>query len=127
MTALGTGGSGPWEDRTQLVLKAHTNPCCVAGHLNQDHSVQRFQYDDYPGIDVLTVRRHDGEAIHPGWAALQKIKDRLAPDGTERWGFELFPPTIEVVDNHNLWHVWVMPRDWRPPIAMGVMHPGVRI
>jgi hypothetical protein len=121
---LGSGGDGPWEDRTADILDRHPNPFAVAGHLNAEHSVQRFQYPDYEGFDLLTVRRHDGEPRHPGWKALQAIKNRLAPDGTERFGYEFFPPQALVVDNYNLWHVWVFPIDHSPPIGL---HPPHRV
>lgn len=115
---LGTGGMGPWENRSHRIRERHPNPFCVAGHLNQEHSVQRFQYPDHPGWDLLTVRRHDEEPIHPGWKALQSIKNVLAPDGTERFGFEAFPPAKFVIDNHHLWHIWVMPVGEQPGIGL---------
>ena len=127
MTAptLGAGGSGPWEDRTLVVREQHPNPLCVAAHLNLEHSVQRFRFPDYPGTDLLTVKRHDDGDQHPGWRALQAIKCALTPDGTERWGFELFPPTGNVVNNQDIWHIWVMSWGWAPPIGLHL--PGVRV
>lgn len=118
---LGTGGSGPWENRTHRLGEIPgQNPFIVAGHLNAEHSVQRFQYPEHPGVDLLTVRRHDGGDQHPGWKALQSIKNVLAPDGTERFGFEHFPPARWVIDNYNLWHIWVMPIGWQPGVGI---HP----
>lgn len=127
MTRLGKGGDGPWENRTHLYERGNFDPedkpflsRCVAGHLNAEHSVQRAQHPEHPGVDHLIVRRHDGAHIHPGWRALQEIKDRLAPDGTERFGLEIFPPRRLVIDNHPLYHVWVMPLGWEPPGGLGL-------
>lgn len=125
MARLGKGGDGPWEDRTQLVLEHGENPALVRAGLNRTLSVQVFEYADYPGWTVLTIRRHDGGNQHPGWRAMQAIKNHWC--GLERWGYEAFPPEVELVDNHNLWHIWVGPPDWRPPIGMGPFYDGVRI
>jgi hypothetical protein len=114
---LGRGGEGPWEDRSEMFIKlarSEGNKDVVAGHLNRDYAVQRRQYVSHPGIDLLTVMRHDKANQHPGWAVLQSIKNKLAPDGTERFGMEVFPPARFVIDNSHLWHVWVMPLGWEP-------------
>jgi hypothetical protein len=64
------------------------------------------------------VARHNGANVHPGWSALQSIKDQLAPRGHERFGLEVFPPTELIVDNAPLWHVWVMPVGWEPGFGL---------
>ena len=120
---LGKGGEGPWEDRTAKFVKSARfstggKTAVVAGHLNQTFSVQRRQYREHPGIDVLTIGRHNGANVHPGWAVLQRIKDQLAPSGPERFGLEVYPPTALVVDNAPLWHVWVMPLGWEPGFGL---------
>lgn len=114
---LGDGAEGPWENREQLILERHRNPACVNGWLNKTYSVQHFQHPTHPGIDHLCVRRHDQGTEIP-WTDMQRIKDRLAPEGKERWAIEVFPPSLAVVDNCNLRHIWVMPVGWRPPIDM---------
>lgn len=120
----GEGGKGPWVNRShrinEMLIRSGLMPDCVAVHVNTDYLVQRCQYGDHPGIDHLIIRRNDGEAGHPGWLALQQMKDTLAPNGTERFGYEIFPPRRYVVDDCHLYHVWVMPIDWTPPIGL---HP----
>jgi hypothetical protein len=128
MGKLGVGGDGPWKSRPDMVAKWNreegSRRQVVAAHLNQDYTVQRRQWDHLPGIDVLTVRFNrsgtGNPEQHPGWAVLQKIKNRLAPDGLERFGFEVFPPERLVVDNHPLYHVWVMPLGYDPGFGL---HP----
>jgi len=124
---LGTGGDGPWKTRPEYVaeqVESGRMPHLVAAGFNHDYTVQRRQYAHLPGIDVLTVRPIDAadadQNVHPGWAVLQKIKNRWAPDGTERFGFEVFPPQQLVVDNFPLYHVWVMPLGYDPGFGL---HP----
>lgn len=117
MSALGIGGAGPWENRSQLVDAVHPNPAAVGAWLNRTYAVQLYRHDTHPGVDHLLVSRHDGEADMP-WPELQAIKDRLAPDGQLRWAIEAFPPRLAVVDNCNLRHLWVMPTGWVPPVDL---------
>lgn len=112
---LGQGGAGPWEQRHGLIRERHPNPAAIGGWLNETYSVQWFQHPTHLGIDHLCVRRHDQETEIP-WTDLQAIKDRLAPDGQLRWAIEVFPPRLALVDNCNLRHLWVMPKDWTPPV-----------
>lgn len=114
---LGAGADGPWENRSEAIDRLHPNPAAVGGWLNDTYSVQLFQHPTHPSIDHLCVRRHD-EGTEIPWADLQRIKDRLADDGPERWGVEVFPPAEALIDNHNLRHVWVMPIGWSPPVDM---------
>lgn len=114
---LGHDAEGPWENREGLIRNAHPNPAAVGGWLNETYSVTLFQHPGYEGIDHLCVRRHDGDTEIP-WTDMQRIKDRLATDGPDRWGIEAFPPALAVVDNFNLRHIWVMPVDWEPPVDL---------
>jgi hypothetical protein len=114
---LGVGAEGPWENRHALIRARHPNPAAVGGWLNETYSVQLFQHPTHPGIDHLCVRRHD-EGTEISWPDLQRIKDRLAPDGRDRWAVEVFPPALAVVDNYNLRHIWVMPVEWTPPVDL---------
>jgi hypothetical protein len=114
---LGTGTESPWEDCTASFVsmsREQGNPHVVAAHRNLSYIVQRRQYPEHPGFDLLTVSRQhhtDDTPVdqHPGWKHLQSIKDRFAPDGMDRFGVEVFPPRRFVVDNCDLWHVWVYP------------------
>lgn len=118
---LGHGAEGPWENRSHTIAAARAAGTIsypvVAAWVNATYSVQLLQHPTHPGVDHLLVRRHD-EGTEIGWADLQKIKDRLAPDGQVRWAVETFPPRLAVVDNHNLRHVWVMPTGWTAPVDL---------
>lgn len=118
---LGVGAEGPWENRSALVGLAHPVRAAVGGWLNQTYSVQLFQHPTHPDIDHLCVRRHDDGTEVP-WRDLQRIKDRIAQDGADRWAVEVFPPALAVVDNCNLRHLWVMPVGWEPPVDLREVH-----
>jgi hypothetical protein len=121
---LGHGSDGPWERRHQLVRDEHPNPAAVGGWLNRTYAVTWFQHLTKPGIDHLCVKRHDN-GTDISWPDLQRIKDRLAPNGQLRWAIEVFPPRLAVVDNCNLRHLWVMPLGWVAPVDFN--EPGVRV
>lgn len=111
---------GPWENRSHLV---GTHPLVpegvVACHTEPTYWVQRYNYPEHPGIDHLMIARHDGGLDVP-WQDRQAIKDRLAPDGQLRYGLEVLPPRLRVVDDRNIYHVWVMPTGWSPGFGL---HP----
>lgn len=43
----------------------------------------------------------------PTWPEMQRIKDELA--GHDRTGVEVYPPHAEIVDQANMYHLWVLP------------------
>jgi hypothetical protein len=52
------------------------------------------------GISSLSGRR-------PSWHEMQRIKDELAgPDAT---AIEVYPPHDEIVDDADMFHLWVLP------------------
>lgn len=109
---LGTGAEAPWENCEAVARQQRGMqdvPTIVAAHRNLTYIVHRRQYAELLGYDLLTIKRQDETDQHPGWRDLQAIKDRLVPYGTERFGVEIFPPRQFVVDNCDLWHVWVYP------------------
>lgn len=117
LSGLGAGAHGPWENRSALICAQHPNPAAVGGWLNATYSVTLFQHPNKPGIDHLCVKRHD-EGTDIPWPHLQAIKDRFLADGQFRWALEVFPPTLRVVDNCNLRHIWVMPKGWTAPVDL---------
>lgn len=118
---LGAGGEGPWENRSHLASAARAAGLLaypiVSAWLNATYSVQLLRHDTHPGIDHLVVKRHDDGTNIP-WPHLQKIKDRLLPNGQLRWAIEVFPPRLAIVDNCNVRHVWVMPPAWVAPVDL---------
>ena len=45
--------------------------------------------------------------IRPSWPEMQRIKDEIA--GPRATAVEVYPPRAEVVDDANMYHLWVLP------------------
>lgn len=88
--------------------------CC----LNNLYSVQFFyQMSSWGIIEHLMVRRHDAKPIR-SWAHLQRIKSELV--GEDRTAIEVFPATQNLVDEANIYHLWVLPSGFDLPFGL---HP----
>lgn len=102
-----TGEWGPWETMPNP-LRSTANP---RGWLSQVETVHRNKV-------FSVLERHDKSgAVHlavsslserrPTWWEMQRIKDEIAgPDAT---AVEVYPPQNEVVDEANMFHIWVVP------------------
>jgi len=58
------------------------------------------------------IQRHDDQPIPNHWAELQSIKNELF--GTETTGIEFYPPESELVNDHNIYWLWIFPSDVIP-------------
>lgn len=63
----------------------------------------------------LEIQRNDGRP-GIGWAEIQKIKNQLL--GPEAFAFEVYPRESELVDDFNVYHLWVPPQDMKLPTAL---------
>lgn len=105
-----------WENRDYH--KDH--PQAPAGlkhcYLNGIYSVQWFEVETEWGQVVhLMVRRHDEGPIRE-WTHMQRIKNELV--GPERVAVEVYPAQSEVVDQANMYHLWVLPEGFRLPFGL---------
>lgn len=50
------------------------------------------------------------------WAELQWIKDQIA--GPERLAVKVYPPQSRLVDEANMYHLWVLPKGMRLPFGI---------
>lgn len=132
LRALGAKPFGPWERREfsagQMVemgqkLFGHTASGEAAllrvGFTNNRYAVWLTERDTAWGkVEHLWVSRHDGETAR-SWADLQRIKNELVKDGPARLAVEVFPPEAELIDQTNMYHLWVLPLGFRLPFALG--------
>lgn len=108
-----------WEDRSDLV--AQGSPVLGWGRFSRAtanglYSVQVYERETGWGqVDHLAIRRHDNGTALP-WADLQRIKDDLA--GPDRLAIEVFPPAGQLVDEANLFHLWILPRGFVLPFGL---------
>jgi hypothetical protein len=45
--------------------------------------------------------------IRPAWHEMQRIKDELA--GCDKTAVEVYPPAAEIIDQADMFHIWVLP------------------
>lgn len=115
-------GWTPWEDWTDRTRnsfafqQAKTLKNLERFWKNGLYTVQQFTKDsDWGPVIHLLVRRNDEGAVH-SWADLQRIKDELV--GPSRTAIEVYPARIELVDQANIYHLWVLPEGMRLPFGL---------
>lgn len=91
----------PFEDRTQEVAPKFTANTFRGFFANNLYSVQVF---DVEGKIVAGIRRHD-QSTNISWATKQRIKNEIF--GTESGFVEVFPPESLLVDDANMYWLWM--------------------
>lgn len=66
-------------------------------------------------IDHLMVRRNDAAAVRD-WTHMQRIKNEIM--GPDRVAVEVYPASGDVVDDRNIYHLWVLPAGSRLPFGL---------
>lgn len=61
---------------------------------------------DVPG-NIVHLAVTSLSEIRPSWPEMQRIKDELAGEGAT--AVEVYPPRAEIVDQANMYHIWVLP------------------
>ena len=91
---------------------------------NNVYLVQVVQLPDAGGEEMalLMVRRHDVKPIPRHWAVMQRIKEDLVGD---QLGLEVYPPEHQLVDDVNIYHLWVFLNDMEIPFGLHL--PGLCI
>ena len=64
------------------------------------------------GVRHLAVSSLSG--IRPTWREMQRIKDDIA--GCDKTAVEVYPPATEIVDQADMFHIWVLPA----PLSFGL-------
>ena len=70
---------------------------------------------DWGMVRRLMIRRNDGESVRT-WADMQRIKNELC--GPESVGLEVFPRESELVDEANVYHLWVLGAGMELPLKL---------
>lgn len=103
-----TGKWGAWETITfppRSVYPTGWAACFTTAHKNKVFSVlDRY---DASGVRHFAVSSLSGE--RPSWHEMQRIKDELA--GPSTTAVEVYPPKHEIVDDADMFHIWVLPGD----------------
>ena len=67
-------------------------------------------------IKPIMIRHNTGGAIH-SWSDIQRIKNELF--GEESHAVEYYPKVSELVDDKNIYHVWILEPDYKAPFSFG--------
>lgn len=91
-------------------------PGLLRAWTNNVYSVQLYLcVSEWGPIDHLMIKRHD-DAASRSWADMQRIKNELF--GPERVAVEVYPPVSELVDQANMYHLWILPVGFRLPFRL---------
>ena len=66
-------------------------------------------------VTRMMIRRNDA-TTNVSWCDKQRIKDALF--GPERCAVEVFPPTSKLVNDKNIYHLWVLPEGFELPFGL---------
>jgi hypothetical protein len=99
------GSWGPWETLTfpQGTVGSGWAADFTTAHRNRVFCVLDRTLEN--GVRHFAVRSLS--SIRPTWPEMQHIKDTLA--GHEATAVEVYPPAAEVVDEADMYHIWVLP------------------
>lgn len=113
-----SGTWGAWEEipLTEEILAKYGLPGMRAAFRNAVYSVQVYAKASAWGeIEHAMVRRHDAAPVRQ-WTHMQRIKTEIF--GAERTAVEVYPAESELVDDANLYHLWVLPEGVQLPFGL---------
>lgn len=104
-------GSWDWHEKRLSDEELARYPACrdiVRAFFNDLYSVQVYHVSTLLGVvQHLIVRRQAGG--EPPWRDLQRIKDEVC--GPESYAVQVHPRRGDVVDQANVYHLWVLPEE----------------
>jgi len=110
----------PFESRPMPPPSASVQPpaSVYAAFVNNRYSVQvSVEATEWGAVHHLWIRRHDAEPVR-SWTDVQRIKREVLHDGANRVGVEVYPRDVDVVDDANIYHLWVMPLGFCLPFGL---------
>lgn len=114
-------GWSPWEDcfceLREMRKRAGCDPSTLLGAWkNNVFVVQLYRKPTAVGdAGLLMIRRND-ESPAVGWAMKQRIKNELL--GPEVVAIEVFPAASTLVDDANMYHLWLLPDGFALPFTL---------
>lgn len=115
------GGWSAWEDVTAQIKaireRASKDPeSFVKAWKNNLFICQLYRKSsDFGVVHQLMIRRND-EGTSVSWATKQRIKNELL--GAEVAAIEVYPAASKLVDDANMYHLWILPNGFDLPIEM---------
>lgn len=96
---------GQWEDVNFIGMQALAPKGLKKLYKNNIYTVQVIEKD---GMTRALIRRND-ETTKVSWKDKQRIKNELF--GEEVTAIEVFPPQSRLVDEANIYWLWILPAD----------------
>lgn len=78
-----------------------------------EHTAQLLDEGTY---QHLKIQRRDGNEVVAHWDLLQEIKNDMVDP--EAFAVEIFPEADRLVNEANIRHLWIIPREW-VPVGLG--------
>ena len=104
-TCRNSGNWGTWTTEDMLpgtVGLSGWLPYITRSHRNRVFAVLERQAEG--GVIHLAVSSLSG--IRPTWPEMQRIKDEIS--GPEATAIEVYPPKSEIIDEADMFHIWVL-------------------
>lgn len=114
---------GAWGDWEEVAIPPGTRsqygvPGLWRAFRNAVFSVQVYpRRCEWGEVLHLMVRRHDAAAVR-SWHDLQRIKSTLPVAGPDRVAVEVYPRDDELVDDANIYHLWLLPAEMVLPFGL---------
>lgn len=115
--AVVTGAWGEWEEGplppptargwladVDRVVKNHV--VCVL--------IRTLRHTEWGEVQHAAIRNYSSTDVP--WAVKQRIKDELF--GTGRVAVEVFPSANDLVDDANMYHLWILPEGFTLPLTL---------
>lgn len=128
-TRLGKDETSAVLDETLALSSALTGRLNIAGssltgetiaYFNNRYEVLVTEHDEYTHLRVSLI---DRTPIKSHWSEMNRIKDEVLEGGPTRWGMEFYPPTDELVDQANWYHMLVLKPGARPQHTLFAERP----
>jgi len=92
-------------------------PNCKRFFYNTHYYVMCFtQETEWGTIEHLMISDRKGRKIPDHWKFLQKLKNEIL--GEDRLAIEIYPPTTELINQVNAYHLWVFPKGFKLPFGL---------
>ena len=111
-------GFDVWHDVTDMIAAIRVNAGFRKSETferaaqNSMYIVQIHKQGEYR---LAMIRRND-ESVDVTWADKQRIKNELF--GAERIAVEVFPAVSELIDDANIYHLWILPEGMKLPFRL---------